>query len=174
MSGRHSHDHNLGPGGDRRLGLAIAVNLLLTVAQVAGGLVAGSLALIADALHNLSDAAALVLALVARRIAVRPADTDLTFGYRRAEVVGALINLTVLVLIGVYLIVQAGVRLLNPEPVTGWLVVTVAGVALVVDLITAMLTWSMARHSMNIRAAFIHNLADALIIGLVDQRSPNG
>ncbi len=125
-------------------------------------LLAGSLALIADALHNLSDATALIIALVARRIAFGPADSRQTFGYRRAEVVAALINLTVLAVIAVYLLMQGVIRLFDPQPVIGWLVVVVASVALVVDLITVLLTRTMAKTSVNMRAAMLHNLTDAM------------
>ncbi|MHA7869239.1 MAG: cation diffusion facilitator family transporter [Salipiger thiooxidans] len=159
----HHHHHHVDPAaGDGRLIGAIAVNLLLTVAQVAGGIVSGSLAMIADALHNFSDAISLVIAAVARRIARRPASAEMPFGYARAEVVAALVNYTTLIVIGVYLVAEAVMRFLEPEPVRGWIVVIIAGVALVVDLVTALLTWSMSKDSVNIRAAFLHNVADAL------------
>jgi len=148
--------------GDRRLGLAVAINLGLTVAQVVGGIVSGSLALIADALHNFSDAASLLIAFAARRIARRPADERMSFGYARAEVVAALINFTTLILLGLYLGYEAIMRLLAPQPIAGWTVVIVAGIALVVDAATALLTHAQARESMNIKAAFLHNVADAL------------
>ena len=147
---------------DRRLFWAVAVNLLLTVAQILGGVVAGSLALVADAVHNLSDALSLAIALLARRIARRPAHAGMTFGYRRAEIVAALINLTTLIAIGIYLVAEGIARLITPVPVDGWLVVIIAGVALVIDLGTVALTFRPSRDSMNIRAAFLHNLADAL------------
>ncbi len=164
---RHGHaghgHHHIDPGaGDARVAAAIAVNLGLTLAQIVGGVLSGSLALIADALHNLSDAVSLVIAFWARRIARRPADDVMTFGYGRAEVVAALVNYTTLILIGLYLGYAAVARLFAPEPVQGWIVVWVAGIALAVDLVTAALTWRMSKHSVNIRAAFLHNLADAL------------
>lgn len=168
----HSHQHHGGHGhhhhhidpeaGDWRVGGAIAVNLALTLAQIVGGLVSGSLALIADALHNLSDAVSLGIALAARRIARRPADAEMTFGYGRAEVVAALVNYTTLILIGLYLGYEAIARIFAPEPVIGWIMIWVAGLALVVDLVTAALTYTMSKDSVNIRAAFAHNLADAL------------
>lgn len=158
----HTHTHIDPKAGDGRLTLAVAVNLGLTVAQIIGGVLSGSLALIADALHNLSDAASLVIALVARRIARKGATATMTFGYGRAEIVAALINYTTLILLGLYLCYEAILRLFDPQGVDGWLVVIIAGIALVVDLVTAALTWAMARDSINIRAAFLHNLADAL------------
>lgn len=141
--------------------MAVAVNLILTVAQIVGGIVSGSVALIADAIHNLSDAATLVIAYAARKIARRPADDTMTFGYGRAEVVAALINYTSLILISVWLAGEAVLRLFNPPGVEGWIVVALAAVALVVDLATAALTYAMSKDSVNIRAAFLHNLADA-------------
>ena len=148
--------------GVQRLILALFVNLVLTVVQVIGGIISGSIALVADALHNFSDAVALLIALIARKWAEKPADENRTFGYKRAELIGAMINLTTLILIGVYLLFEAIMRVFEPEPITGWIVVIIACVALVVDVITAALTYTMSKDSLNIRAAFIHNVADAL------------
>lgn len=148
--------------GDQRLLVAIAVNMLLTLAQVVGGVISGSLALIADALHNFSDAASLLIAWVARKIGRQPADQLKTFGYKRAEVIAALINLVVLVIVGLYLVYQALWRVFEPQVIEGWTVVIVAAIALAVDVATAMLTYSMSKHSMNVRAAFLHNVSDAL------------
>jgi cobalt-zinc-cadmium efflux system protein len=160
MSGHH---HHLDPqAGDARVAGAVAVNLGLTVLQVVGGVLSGSLALIADAIHNLSDAISLSIAFFARKIARRPADRQMTFGYARAEVVAALVNYTTLIVIGIYLAYEAVWRLIEPKPVDGWMVVVIAGVALVVDLVTAGLTFTLSKSSMNIRAAFLHNLSDAL------------
>jgi cobalt-zinc-cadmium efflux system protein len=159
----HDHHHHHGEiAGDRRVALAVAVNLALTLVQVVAGVISGSLALVADAIHNLSDALSLVIAFVARRIGRRPADSSMTFGYGRAEVVAALINYTTLIVIALYLVAEGVQRLIDPVGVSGWIVVAVAGVALVVDVVTALLIHSMSRGSMNIRAAFVHNVADAL------------
>jgi cobalt-zinc-cadmium efflux system protein len=159
----HDHDHDHGHHyGDRRIGAAVAVNLILTTAQIIGGVLSGSIALIADAIHNLSDALSLIIALFARRIARRPADATMTFGYARAETIAALINYTTLILIGLWLAFEAVLRLFSPNPVDGWIVVILATVALAVNSLTAVLTYTMAKGSMNIRAAFLHNLADAL------------
>ena len=147
---------------DARLLTAVAVNGLLTLVQGVGGLLSGSLSLVADALHNLSDAGALLIAWVARRIGRRPADRFQTFGYRRVELVGALINSTTLNIVGLYLVYEAVTRLVDPRPVAGWTVVIVAGVAFVIDVVTALLTYSMSKGSLNVRAAFVHNVTDAL------------
>jgi cobalt-zinc-cadmium efflux system protein len=103
-----------------------------------------------------------MLAVAARRIARRKADSTMTFGWDRAELVAALINLTALVLIAIYLAAEGIMRLADPPGVDGWIVVWVAGVALVVDVATAALTYRLSKSSLNIRAAFLHNVADAL------------
>ena len=160
----HGHHHHFGDPetGDWRLWAAITVNGLLTLVQIVGGVLSGSLSLIADAIHNLSDAASLVIAFAARMIARRPSDETMTFGYQRIEIVAALINYTTLIVIGLWLAGEAFMRFIDPQPVDGWTVVIIAGVALVIDLATALLTWKLAKDSVNIRAAFLHNLADAL------------
>jgi cobalt-zinc-cadmium efflux system protein len=159
----HNHHHS-DPSqiGERRLWWAVLANILLTFAQIIGGAVSGSLSLIADALHNFSDAASLLIALVAIRIGRKPPDQFKTFGYKRAETVAALINLTTLIIIGLYLCYEAIMRFITPEPVAGWMVVIVAGIALAVDVFTALLTYSQSKTSMNIKAAFLHNVTDAL------------
>ncbi len=160
--GHEHHHHDVETMGDRRLVWAIAINMLLTLAQVVGGIISGSLALIADALHNFSDAASLLIALVARKIGRQPADHFKTFGYKRAEIIAALINLVTLVIIGLYLIYAALWRIYEPQIIEGWMVVIVASIALVIDVITAVLTYTMSKQSMNMRAAFLHNVSDAL------------
>lgn len=92
----------------------------------------------------------------------RSHDKTMTFGYGRVEIVAALINYTTLIIAGLYLLYEAGARFLDPQPITGWLIIIVASVALAVDLVTATLTYTISKDSMNIRAAFLHNVADAL------------
>ena len=159
-----SHDHvNISDeSNDKRVAVAIWANGILTLVQIAGGIFAGSLALIADALHNFSDMASLVIAFAARKVARRPADARMTFGYGRIEIVAALINYTTLILVGVYLIYEGVMRMFDPPAVQGWAVVVLGSVALVVDTLTAWLTYSMQKGSVNIRALFLHNLSDAL------------
>lgn len=158
----HDHEHMPADTGDKRVAIAIWANGILTLAQIGGGIFAGSLALIADALHNFSDMAALVIAFVARKIARRPADSNMTFGYGRIEVVAALINYTTLIIIGFYLVYEGGMRIMDPPEIKGWWVVWIGMIALIVDALTAALTYSMQKDSVNIRALFLHNLSDAL------------
>ncbi|SEP97961.1 cation diffusion facilitator family transporter [Thalassovita taeanensis] len=158
----HHHHHPDLDGGDKRVVAAVVVNILLTLAQIVAGVISGSLALVADAIHNLSDALSLVIAFFARRIGKRPADETMTFGYGRAEVVAALINYTTLIVVAVYLAAEGVQRLFNPAEVEGWIVVVVAAVALLIDTVTALLVFRLSKESANMRAAFLHNVADAM------------
>lgn len=162
MGHHHDHPHMDPDSGDRRVTIAIWANGLLTVAQIVGGILSGSLALIADALHSFSDMASLIIAFAARKIARRPADEHMTFGYGRIEIVAALINYTTLILVGFYLIYEGAMRMIEPPEVQGWMVVIIGAAALAIDALTALLTWSMQKNSVNIRALFLHNLSDAL------------
>lgn len=165
--GPGGHHHDVSDVGDRALGFTIALNVALTVVEVVVGVFAGSLALIADAVHNLGDAAALLVALIARRIGRRGVDDRFTFGYRRAELIGALVNLTSLLILGLFLVVEAVERALEPQPIaTGW-VMGAAAAAVVVDLGTAAFLWRFSKGNMNFRAAFLHNLTDAATSVLV-------
>lgn len=160
----HGHgDGGSGKGG--RLLWALTLNIGITVAQIAGALVSSSLALLADAAHNASDAASLGISYGAWRISKRKPDRRRTFGYARAETVGALINLTTLFVIAIYLAYEAISRLFDPPEVGGWVVV--GAIAFVEDAISAWLLWK-DRGSLNIKAAFLHMAADTLAtVGVV-------
>ncbi len=157
----HSHGHEAEVGGTRLL-IALVLNLGITAAQIVGGLISGSLSLLADAVHNGSDAAALGVSYGARRVARRKADRTRTFGYHRAELIGAMINLTTLFVIALFLTWQAVSRLLNPPEVGGAVMLVVGAVAFVEDAISAWLLYRGARGSLNIRSAYIHMVGDTL------------
>ena len=154
--------HHHGVQTDSGLWVAVSINVLLTFVQVVGGIISGSLSLIADALHNLSDAASLGIALFARAIGRKPADQYNSFGYQRAEIVAALMNLTVLLVISLYLVFEAFWRIAQPREVVGWIIIIVAGGALFIDTATALITFKLSKTSLNMKAAFLHNLSDAL------------
>jgi cobalt-zinc-cadmium efflux system protein len=159
QSQSHSHPHT----NNGKLTFAVLINVLLTIVQIIGGVLSGSLSLIADALHNLSDAGAIVIAIFARKVSAKKADENMTFGYQRAEIIGTLINSITLIIVGLYLIYEAVSKYFNPTEINGWIVIYIAGIALVIDIATAVLTYmSGAKSSMNLRAAFIHNVSDAL------------
>ncbi|MCB1558120.1 MAG: cation transporter [Alphaproteobacteria bacterium] len=170
MNGNHHHSHGTHCGGhhhshqegDVKLTYAFGVNVLLSIVQVVAGIFSGSLALIADSLHNLSDAFSLFLALVARKIARKKPDAKRTYGYKKVEVLSAYTNYVILMTISVWLIFEAVMRFISPEPVMGWTVIWVSIVAVFVNLGTVALTFHDAKHSQNVRAAYLHNLGDAL------------
>ena len=138
------------------------LNVGITAAQIVGGIMSGSLALLADAAHNGSDAVSLGISYKARKIAGREADRRRTFGYRRAELIGAMINLTTLFVIALYLMYEAVSRFMNPPEVQGTTILIVGAIAFVEDALSVWLLYSSMKGSLNIRAAFIHLFADTL------------
>jgi len=161
MSHNHNHSHGTDNVSDGVLLWTVIVNLGLSVFEFVAGAISGSVALMADALHNTNDAAALLIAYIARRISRKGADEHYTFGYQRAELIGAMIQLTALILVGLYLVNEAVRRIFEPEPLLGGWIMAAAGVAVVVDVVTAWLLWAMSKGSLNVKAAFLHNLTDA-------------
>ena len=147
---------------DRRLWASAALNGAITLAEVLGGLVSGSLALLSDAAHNLSDTAAVVLALFARRFSRRPPTTRHTYGFKRAEVFAALINAVVLIAITVLIAREALGRLLHPAPVQQGLMLAVALGALLANVGSVLLLRHHEKDDVNVRSAFLHMAQDAL------------
>ena len=166
----HSHAHApaaAAPGPDREaatraLRITLALTAGFTVVEVVGGIVAGSLALLADAAHMLSDNAALGIALWAAWLAARPAGPSRTFGYRRAEILAALFNGVTLVAISIWIFVAAADRLGDPPEVEAGLMLAVAVGGLAVNLIAARVLHSHSADSLNVSAALRHVLADLL------------
>jgi cobalt-zinc-cadmium efflux system protein len=160
----HHHDHGLPTNGamDRRLLASAALNGAITLAEFFGGLFSGSLALLSDAAHNLSDVAAVVLALWARRFSRRPPTTRHTYGFKRAEVLAALANAAVLIAVTALIAREALVRLVHPEPVQQGLMLAVALVALVANAGSVFLLKHHDKDDVNVRSAFLHMAQDAL------------
>ncbi len=162
MGHQHHHHHVEVRGSERRLAISIVLNLVITVAEVVGGLLSGSLALLSDALHNFSDTASLCISLIARRIGRREATSVKTFGYKRAEIIGAFVNLVTLVLIALFLIKEAVERFFNPQPIDGTIMLVVAVIGLAANVATAVLLFRDAKESLNIRSTFLHIITDAV------------
>lgn len=158
----HGHTHHHADAGGGRLLFSILLNLVITVAEVIGGVMSGSLALLSDALHNFSDTASLGISYAARRISHRDADQRKTFGYRRAEIIGAFVNLVTLVLIAIFLIKEGVERLMNPQPIDGSIMMVVALIGLAANLATAVLLFRFREGNLNIRSAFLHVVTDAV------------
>jgi cobalt-zinc-cadmium efflux system protein len=146
---------------DARLILSLGLNLLITLLQVVGGILANSLGLLSDAAHNLSDVVALGLSLWAVRLGRRPATPRRTFAYKRAEILVAMFNSAVLVAISVFIIIEAVRRMLAPHSVEGLYVVGFAAAGLVINGVAALLLRSHGG-DLNLRSAFLHLLGDAV------------
>jgi len=159
----HAHHHHHGEGQtEGRLWISIFLNLTITLAEFIGGLISGSLSLLSDALHNLNDTASLGISLAAKKIAKKEADLDKTFGYKRAEIIGAFINLITLVIIALFLIKEGIQRFYHPEPIDGLIMFIVAVVGLIGNVLTALLLHRSSKENINMRSAYIHILSDAL------------
>ena len=172
----HSHGHGHGYGhidlNSKNLLIATVLNLIITVAEVIGGLLSNSLALLSDAIHNLGDTFAIILAWIANKISKRSANNQKTFGYKRVEILAALFNASVLIVIIVFLFREAIVRFQNPEPIKGLLMFSVATIGLIANLIAVLLLRKDAHKNINIKAAYLHLLGDtvssvAVIVGSV-------
>ena len=145
-----------------RLTLALGLTLTYMAAEVAGGLISGSLALLADAAHMLTDAGGLALALAAIRFAERPATPQKTYGYLRFEILAALLNAVVLLLLTFYILYEAYQRFVSPPPVQSGLMLAVAAVGLVVNLVSMWLLAGGSKESLNVKGAYFEVLSDML------------
>ena len=153
----HGHQHS---SGRRSLALALALIVALMAGEIVFGAIAGSLALLADAGHMLTDAAALALALGAAAVAGRPARGRWTFGFRRLEILAAHVNGITLLVVGVVIVYTAARRLADPPDVRGGLVLAVALAGIAVNVVAAALLARPSRNSLNVRGAFLHVTTD--------------
>src|SRR5215218_95157 len=155
------HDHGERLSADRRaLAGAFALIAVFMLGEVVAGVLAGSLALLADAGHMLTDAAALGLALFAAGVAARPATGRWTFGFSRVEILAAQVNGITLLLVGIWIVYEAARRLADPTEVRGGIVVVVALAGIAVNLVASLLLSRASRTSLNVRGAFLHLLTD--------------
>ena len=165
MGGGHSHGHRHPPGPPQfrgRLRVVLALTATVLLAQLVGGLASGSLALLADAGHMFTDVAGLILALLAMRIAARPATPEKTFGYLRAEALSAFGNAALLLLIATWVAVEGVRRLARPPEVADGLMLLVALVGLAVNAVGLVLLRGGREHSLNLRGAYLEVLGDLL------------
>lgn len=160
MNGAH-HDHDHGESGDAsRLIAAFCVIAVFMVVEIVGGILAGSLALLADATHMFADAAALGLAAGAHLIARRPADLKRHFGYRRAQVLAAFFNGATLIVLMLWIVAEAVQRFFDPVPVNAVLMLGIAGAGLLANAVAFGLLHSGGSRNVNIRGALLHVAAD--------------
>ncbi len=146
----------------RRLAFSVVLNVAITISEAIAGIFTGSLALISDAGHNFSDVLSLSLGYAGASISERGSTKELTFGYRRAEIITSLVNASILFIIGVYIIFEAYKRFQNPSPVDPIWMIGVAGIALAGNLASIFLLRGGRRKSLNIRAVFLHLAFDSL------------
>ncbi|MGY0391226.1 cation diffusion facilitator family transporter [Bizionia sp. KMM 8389] len=162
MTVGHSHKHTHPKMKDRNLLISIFLNILITVAQVIGGLLSGSLSLLSDALHNFSDVLSLIVSYVASKLTKRKASVNKTFGYKRAEILAAFINAVTLIIVAGILIKEAVFRFINPEPIESTLVIWLALVAILGNGFSVVLLKNNAHSNLNMRSAYLHLLTDML------------
>ncbi len=161
MSGHHNHNHLKVSG--KNLAITIALNSIITIAQLIGGFLSGSLALISDATHNFTDVLSLILSYVANKLTVSRAQTTrYTFGYKRAEIMAAFINAMTLIIIAVILAIEAFSRLQNPQIIASNIVIWMAVLGIAVNGFSVLLLKQDAKNNLNMRSAYIHLLTDML------------
>ena len=161
MGDNHIHIHKHEVKGNNLI-LSILLNLLITIAQVIGGIISGSLALISDALHNFSDVLSLVFSLVAHKLSRRKASLNNTFGYKRAELIAAFVNAITLIIVAFFLIYEASSRLFHPEPIKSGLVIWLALLGIVVNGGSVLLLKKDSEHNLNMKSAYLHLLTDMM------------
>ncbi len=160
----HHHSHSYDPESNTgsRLLITLALNFIIPVAQIIGGLIANSVALISDAVHNFSDFTAILISYIAFRIGQRGATVFNTFGYRRAEIMAAMINVLLLAGASGVILYHALHTFFNPETVNGIPVMILAGIGIAGNGLSALLLYRDSAHNLNMRGAFLHMLGDLL------------
>ncbi|MDD3738416.1 MAG: cation diffusion facilitator family transporter [Lentimicrobiaceae bacterium] len=168
----HHHEHHsqiLGTGHHQHKEMSSAkllwvtvLNFSITVVQVIGGLISNSLSLLSDALHNLGDTSAIFIAFLAGKRSQKSADEKNTFGYKRVEILAALFNAVVLIVICVFLFFEAYKRLINPEPIKGAIMLIVATFGLLANVISVLVLQKDKNHNLNVKAAYLHLMGDTL------------
>ena len=159
----HSHHHHHGKDlKGRNLLISILLNILITVAQVIGGIISGSLALLSDALHNFSDVLSLIISYAANLLAKKEASTNKTFGYKRAEIIAAFVNSATLIVVAVILIIEAIERFIQPQIIGSNLVILLALLGILANGFSVLLLKKDSERNMNMRSAYLHLLTDMM------------
>ena len=157
----HSHKYRYNHK-DRNLLISIVLNSVITLTQIIGGFISGSLALLSDALHNLTDVISLVISYIASGLSKKKATISRTFGYKRAEIIAAFINASSLIIIAIYLMFEAFKRFFNPQNIEPDLVIYLSILGIIFNGLSVLLLKKESNHSMNIRSAYLHLLTDML------------
>ena len=157
-----SHHHSNSGISEKNLFAAVILNFSITAVEIAGGLLSNSLALLSDAIHNLGDGFAVLIAYIAHRISKRQSNERKTFGYKRVEILAAFVNAVILGAICLFLIYEAVERFRNPAPIKGAIMFIVASVGLLANLVAVLLLQKDSKKNINIKAAYLHLLGDTL------------
>lgn len=157
-----SHNHDKNQVSLPKLIFTIILNIIITAAQIVGGIISGSLALISDAIHNLSDSVSVIMAWMAQVLSRKPSTLKSTFGYKRAEILAAFINSIALIAISVYLIFEAIERLLHPQPVDARWMFWLGLLGLIANGLSVFVLEGEKNKNINMKAAYLHLLGDAL------------
>ncbi len=158
----HQQDARQTSGGRRDLLIALSITILMMIAEAVGGWLSNSLALLSDAGHMLTDNFALLLSFFAMKFATMPATERKTFGFYRLEILAALLNGIVLVVLSIYIIYHAYLRMIHPQPVAGKLMLVIAIIGLVANIVGAFFLYKHSHANLNIRGAYLHIVGDAL------------
>lgn len=158
----HNHSHSHSDLKGRNLFISILLNILITVAQVIGGIISGSLALLSDALHNFSDVISLIISYIAEKLSKRKASFQKTFGYKRAEILAAFINAATLIIVAVLLIIEAVERFQNPQQIESNLVIWLSVIAILGNGFSVLLLKKDSEANMNMKSAYLHLLTDMM------------
>lgn len=158
----HKLEHNHQPVKQSNLIIAIVLNVLITTAQIIGGLVSGSLSLLSDALHNFTDVLSLLISYVANRLTGRKASTHRTFGYKRADIIAAFVNAITLIVIAIVLIIEAIGRFSEPQIINSNLVIWLSLIAILANGISVLLLKKDATRNINMKSAYLHLFTDML------------
>jgi cobalt-zinc-cadmium efflux system protein len=158
----HNHNHTHPELKGRNLLISIVLNILITISQVIGGILSGSLSLLSDALHNFSDVLSLVVSYIANLLAKKKASIHRTFGYKRAEILAAFINASTLIIVAVLLIIEGIKRFKNPEPIESNIVIWLSLLGILANGFSVLLLKKDAKVNMNMRSAYLHLLTDML------------
>ncbi|WP_224485353.1 cation diffusion facilitator family transporter [Robertkochia aurantiaca] len=161
MAHTHAHTHREGVKG-KNLFISIILNIIITVAQVVGGILSGSLALLSDALHNFTDVVSLVISYIANRLSGKKASTHRTFGFKRAEIIAAFVNASTLIVIAIILGVEAIKRFIEPETIGSSLVIVLSILGIVANGVSVLILKSDADKNLNMRSAYLHLLTDMM------------
>tara|TARA_R110002049_G_scaffold59518_11_gene160937 strand:+ start:3957 stop:4868 length:912 start_codon:yes stop_codon:yes gene_type:complete len=170
MGHKHEHNHSHPDLKGRNLLISIVLNIVITVSQVIGGVISGSLSLLSDALHNFSDVLSLIVSYVADKYSKKEASISKTFGYKRAEIIAAFVNAASLLIVAVYLIYEAIIRFFNPQTIESGIVIWLALLGIVANGFSVLLLRKDAKDNMNMRSAYLHLFTDmsasvAVLIG---------